>query len=173
MHRLQAIVITGPVGAGKTTTAMALSELLEQRDISCAMVDMDQLRWFHPRSPGDRFGSEVGFRHLDAMASTYRELQIPIFIIADVIETGVERHQRAMPGYDVTVVRLDVDIENMHARLRQRETNDTYAWYENRAIELAGIMERNGIGDVVIRVHDETPQQVAQEIAERLGLFGH
>ncbi len=172
MYRGRALVITGPPGAGKTTTAMALSELLEQHDISCAMVDMDQLRWFHPRPPGDRFGCAVGLRHLGVMAATYRELRIPIFIIADVIETGTERHEEAMPGYDVTVVRLDVDINRMHARLRDRETDYHYAWYENRAIELTHIMERNGIGDVVIRVQDETRQQVAREIAEQLGLLG-
>ena len=33
MESSRAIVITGPVGAGKTTTAMALAGLLERRDI--------------------------------------------------------------------------------------------------------------------------------------------
>ncbi len=167
----RAIIITGPVGAGKTTTAMALAELLEHRDISCAMVDMDQLRWFNPTPPGDRFGSRVGLRHLAVMAASYRELGIPTFILADVIETGIDQHASAMPGYEITVVRLAVAVERLHQRLRLRETDAQFGWHENRAIELTQIMERNGIGDIVIPVNDETPEQVALMIAEHLELL--
>jgi hypothetical protein len=149
----------------------ALADMVEERGISVAAIDMDGLRWFYPRPSDDRFGSRVGLRHLRTMATTYRELGISTLVLADVIETGTERHQAAMPGYDVIVVRLAVHIERLHARLRQRETDNGYAWYENRAIELTGIMERNGIGDVVIEVGDETPQQLAQRIVDRLGLL--
>jgi ABC-type lipopolysaccharide export system ATPase subunit len=173
MNRGRAIVITGPVGAGKTTTMWALADLLEERDVPVAAIDMDGLRWFHPRPADDRFGSRVGLHHLHTMATTYRELGISTLVLADVIETGTERHQEAMPGYDVIVVRLDVSIERLHVRLRQREIGAGYAWYENRAIELTEIMERNGIGDVVIRILDESPQQIAAEIATRLELPGY
>ncbi len=171
MESRRAIVITGPVGAGKTTTAVALAELLEHRDISCAMVDMDQLRWFHPTPPDDRFGTQIGLRHLTVMAASYRELGIPIFILADVIETGTEQHARAMPGYEVIVVRLSVSVERLHHRLRLRESDAQYGWHEHRAIELTEIMERNGIGDVVIQVADERPDEVALMIAEQLQLL--
>lgn len=171
MYRGRAIVITGPVGAGKTTTMWALADLLEDHDMPVAAIDMDGLRWFHPRPADDQFGTRVGLHHLRTMATTYGELGIFTLVLADVIETGTERHQEAMPGYDVIVVRLNVTIERLHDRLRQRETGVSYEWYENRAIELTDIMERNGIGDVVIEVDDETPQQLAQRIADRLGLL--
>jgi chloramphenicol 3-O-phosphotransferase len=171
MESRRAIVITGPVGAGKTTTAMALAELLEQSDISCAMVDMDQLRWFHPTPPDDRFGSRVGLRHLAVMAESYRALGIRIFILADVIETGPEQHASAMPGYEIIVVRLAVSVDRLHERLRLRETDAQYGWHEHRAIELTEIMERNGIGDVVIQITDESPDQVALMIAQQLQLL--
>lgn len=166
-----AIVITGPVGAGKTTTSMALAELLEHRDISCAMVDMDQLRWFHPTPKGDPFGSTVGHHHLEAMATTYRELNIPTFIIADVIETDTKRHEKSLAGFDVIVVRLNVSMERLHDRLRKRETERQIAWHLNRAQELQDIMFANGIGDIVIDVADENPEQVAETIARELNLI--
>lgn len=172
MQRARAIIITGPVGAGKTTTMWALTYLLERNDVACAGIDMDALRWFYPTPADDPFGSRIGFHHLNVMATTYRELGIPTLVLADVIEEHTDRHATAMPGYEVIAVRLAVDIDRLHARLRSRETGEHYGWYENRAIELTGIMERNGIGDVVIEVDDETPQAVAQRIADRLGLLG-
>ena len=171
MESSRAIVITGPVGAGKTTTAIALAALLEQRDISCAMIDMDQLRWFYPRPTGDRFGSQVGLRHLAVMAASYQELGIQILVLADVIETGTEWHASAVPGYEITVVRLAVPVEQLHQRLRLRETEADYEWHENRAVELTDIMERNRIGDLVIQVNHEGPEEIALMIAERLRLL--
>lgn len=167
----KAIIITGPVGAGKTTTAMALAELLEHRDISCAMVDMDQLRWFHPTPGDDPFGSAVGFRHLAVMAQTWRELDIPTAILADVIEADTEGHQAAMPTYEITVVRLEVSMDRLHDRLRGRETGRQIPWHLNRAQELQNIMTTNGVGDLVVLVNKETPEQVAETIARELNLI--
>lgn len=168
-----AIVITGPVGAGKTTTAMALAELLEHQDISCAMVDMDQLRWFHPTPQGDPFGEAVGRKHLTYMAHTWRELGIPTVILADVIENADGKHAlaEALPGYDLCVVRLNVEMDMLHERLRHRETERQVAWHLNRAQELQDIMIRNDIGDLVINVSDESPEQIATEISQRLKLI--
>lgn len=173
MPTATAIVITGPVGAGKTTTAMALAELLEHRDISCAMVDMDQLRWFHPTPEGDRFGGSVGRRHIGYMAQTYRDMGIPTLILADVIETSAGRQALAdaLPGYELIVVRLNVGMERLHDRLRTRESERQVAWHLNRAQELQDIMTSNGVGDIVIDVDDETPEQVAEAIARELQLI--
>ena len=165
-----AIVITGPVGAGKTTTAMALAEMLEHGDISCAMVDMDQLRWFHPTPQGDPFGGVVGRKHVKYMAQTWRELGIPTVILADVIETSAGKQDLAdaLYGYELMVVRLNVGMDRLHARLRNRETERQIGWHLNRAQELQDIMIRNGVGDIVVDVEDENPEQVAAKIADRL-----
>lgn len=172
-HNKRAIVITGPVGAGKTTTAMALAEMLEHDDISCAMVDMDQLRWFHPTPEGDPFGETVGRKHLRYMAQTWRELGIPTVILADVIENadGKQALADALPGYDLSVVRLNVEMDRLHARLHNRETERQIAWHLNRAQELQEIMIRNGVGDIIIDVGDENPEQISTEIARRFGLL--
>lgn len=168
-----AIVITGPVGAGKTTTAMALAEMLEHQDISCAMVDMDQLRWFHPTPPGDPFGEAVGRKHLKYLAQTWRELGIPTVILADVIEAAESKQALtdALHGYELKVVRLNVAMDRLHARLRNRETERQISWHLNRAQELQDIMIQNGVGDIVVEVGTETPEQVASTIAQSLKLL--
>lgn len=173
METQRAIVITGPVGAGKTTTAATLAEMLEKRDVSCAAIDMDALRWFHPTPADDPFGTAVGYRHLAFMAETYRSMGIPTLILADVVETSEDRRKlaEALKGYSLVIVRLDVALERMQDRLRQRESEAQLAWHLNRASELQGIMERNGIGDIVVAVDAESPEEVAVTIAKRLRLL--
>lgn len=168
-----AIVITGPVGAGKTTTAMALAEMLEHEDKSCAMVDMDQLRWFHPTPKDDPFGEAVGRKHLQYMSQTWRELGIPTVILADVIETadGKQFLADALPGYNLRVVRLNVSMDRLHTRLRNRETERQIAWHLNRAQELQDIMIQNDVGDIIVDVDTENPEQVATGIARKLSLL--
>lgn len=168
-HR--AIIITGPVGSGKSSTAKALAELLEHNDVSCALIDMDAIHWFHPTPADDPFGSEVGFRHLKVMANTYRELGIPLLILADVIETDANGHQQAMPDYPVLTIRLDVAFDRLRDRLQSREVESQVPWHLDRARELQDIMVRNGVGDIVLPVDSETTEEVAAEIAHRLALI--
>lgn len=169
----RAIVITGPVGSGKTTVMAVLTELLEERNMPCAGIDMDHLRWFFPKQPGDPFGGEVGRQHLSYMAASYRSLGIPILFIADVIEQDNDKSalQLALPDFEVVVIRLRVPMKLINQRLRQRESNERLQWYLDRAPELEQIMSDANVGDIVIGVGERTPREVAAEIARRLGLI--
>lgn len=173
MQSKRAVVITGPVGSGQSSTAKALAESLEYADISCAFIDMDTLRWFHPTPSDDPFGEAVGYRHVRMMAETYAERGIPTLILADVIETVASRQKLAgaIPGYQLLVVRLDVPMEILKQRLRLRETECQQAWHFNRARELQEIMLHNRIGDVVIPVGTEGVDTVAQRVGQELGLL--
>ncbi|MGC4191483.1 MAG: AAA family ATPase [Thermomicrobiales bacterium] len=172
------IVITGPVGAGKSTTADALSDLLGRRNVPHAVVDMDYLRWAWPAPADDRFNSRLGFRNLAAVARTYREAGAQVLVLADVVETPDDRarYEQAIPGARVTIVRLRVPLDLVSARLHGRESGEHLAWSLTRAPELEGIMDAAGIGtapgDLIVDVGTQTPEDVAGEIAARLGLTG-
>lgn len=167
----RAVIITGPVGSGKSSTAKALAELLEHNNVSCALIDMDAIRWFHPTPEGDPFGTEVGFLHLRIMANTYRSLGIPLLILADVIETGDQGHRDAIPDYPVVTVRLDVAFNQLRDRLEAREVPSQVPWHLERAQELQHTMEQKGIGDHVLSVEDESVEEIAAKIAEILELL--
>ena len=171
-----AIVITGPVGAGKTTTAIALSERLEHIQVPHAMIDMDHLRWAWPAPPGDRFHARLGMRNLAAVSAAYREAGARVLVIADVVETPEDRahYEHAIPGMRVVIVRLRVPPDLIAQRLHGRDTGDQLTWSLNRALELEGIMDAAGIGtapgDLVVEVGAQPFEAVAAEIAARLGL---
>lgn len=167
-----AIVVTGPVGAGKSTVMAAATDMLAARGISHVGIDMDYLRWVYPEPPGDSFGAELGYRNLGAMWPNLREGNPRCVVIADVVEHPAQarKYEAAMPGVRVIVARLDVPLPVILERLEGRERPETIAWYRNRAPELQGIMAREGVGDIVIDVGIRTPDDVAGEILRRAGI---
>lgn len=64
---LRLILISGPVGVGKTTTASALSDALNTHGASHCLVDLDGLRYTYPRPKDDRFGLRLGLKNLEAV----------------------------------------------------------------------------------------------------------
>lgn len=46
------IVITGPVGAGKSTTSLALAQALRRPDVAVAVIDLDQMYGFVRQQAG-------------------------------------------------------------------------------------------------------------------------
>lgn len=171
-ERIPAVVVTGPVGAGKTTTVDALSTLLGAVPLRHVAIDMDHLRWVYPEPEGDRFGALLGYRNLAAIWPNLLEVGVRCAILADVVESReqVRAYEAAMPGAEVTVVRLHVAPEEIARRLHDRETPESIAWYLRRAPELQGIMEREGVGDIVVDVGTHDPLAIAREIMEKTGL---
>lgn len=167
------IVITGPVGAGKSTVAAAISGLLERREIRHAMIDLDYLHWVLPSPPGDRFAARLGFRNLAAIWPNIRDLDPHCVIVADVVEdreASLAEYRRAMPGTTPTIVRLDVPMPVIVQRLEGRETDASIDWFRRRAPELQGIMERGKIEDILIDVGERSPHDVALEILRKTGI---
>jgi adenylylsulfate kinase len=170
---IPAIVITGPVGSGKSTTAATVSDLLEATAITHALIDMDYLRWVYPSPKGDRFSMRLGYRNLATIWPNFQEAGVSCVLLADVVESRdqVREYEAAMPWTTVTVVRLDVPMDEIARRLRARETDSTLDWHLNRAPELQGIMEREDVGDIIIDVGSRPALDIAREIVLRTGII--
>jgi nucleoside-triphosphatase THEP1 len=53
----RALLLTGTVGVGKTSVAAAVGDLLRDRQVANAVVDLDELRRSWPPASGDRFNT--------------------------------------------------------------------------------------------------------------------
>ena len=168
------IVITGPVGAGKTTVADTMQLHLAHRGIVTAFIDQDALRMVQPTPPGDRFGAQLGYDNLAAIWPNLVRAGVQVVVIADVVEDRQESrcaYLTAMPGAEPTIVRLNVPMNLVFSRLRHRErTPQDLAWSLNRAPELQEIMEAGAVEDLLIDVGQRSPEEIANEIIDRLGL---
>ena len=170
------VVITGPVGVGKTTTAVALSELITDLGLSHTLVDMDALTATWPRPADDRFNGRLGFRNLADVVRNGRKAGSERLIVAAVVESreGRERYREAVPGAEVTVIRLVASIEHIRERITARNSIAGWSeagvpWEKDRAAELIAIMDANDVADVLIDTTGRAAIDVAREIATWLG----
>lgn len=173
MENRHAVIVTGPVGSGKTTVMATLTEILEEHNKSCAGIDMDHLRWFFPKLPGHPYGGQVGRKNLAFLAANYRSVGVNVLAIADLIP-GMEDQKKlvkALPDFNVHVIRLSVPMELVERRLRERESLERLPWYLDRAPKMERMMDARNLGDIVIDVGERTARDVATEIAERLNLL--
>lgn len=157
------VVITGPVGAGKTTSMQALAELLAQRGEAVAAIDLDSLRALWPENPDDPFHARLGLANLSAVWPHFAERGAQWLLLTDAVEHPDQRsvYAEAIPGAVTIIVRLDVPLDLVHERLRGRESGGSLAWHLHRSGELQHMMTERGVGDIVLTVDDHGPGQVA------------
>jgi len=160
------LVISGSVGAGKSSTAQAISQKLSKQNIRHAVIDMDYLVYSFPRPEDDYSHRQLARKNLAALASNYKEIGVGYFVIPNVVENeeDVESIKAAIPGSELFVVRLQADLDVVHARLHARESGDSLKWHLNRAAELTERLENAKIENLVINTNSKTVNDVADEV---------
>lgn len=170
-ERIPVLVITGPVGVGKTTIAGDISALLAGAGIPHACVDLDALRDAWPAPPGDRFNTTLGLKNLAAIWRNFQAAGAQRVILADVVErrSDLDGYRTAIPGAEVTLVRLRASVTTLQARVGQREAGSGREWHLLRAAELAEQMDRDALEDILVETDRRTPEDIAREILTRIG----
>src|SRR5579875_404882 len=160
------LIITGPVGVGKTTVAWMVSELLEQANVAHACIDIDALRWHYPRPLDDPFSTRLAMKNLAAIWANFQEYGATHLVVADVIEEpeDLNRYRATIPSAEIFVVRLRASLETLAQRIRQREIGDGLEWHLARAPVLVEIMERNKLENLLVETDSKPIKQIAEEI---------
>jgi hypothetical protein len=160
------LVITGPVGVGKSTVSLAVSDVLSDLGRPHGVVELDCLRHCYPSPAGDRFHMALGLRNLAAVAANYRAVGAQRLILVDIVETRgqIEDYRSAVPGAEVSVVGLRGRLATIRSRLAGRESGANLAWHQARAAELIGQWEASPVEDFLVETDDRTPLEVAREV---------
>ncbi|HVB20420.1 MAG TPA: AAA family ATPase [Ktedonobacteraceae bacterium] len=163
------MLITGPVGAGKTTVASIVSELLESVQIAHAFVDIDSLRWSYPSPAHDRFRTELAMKNLAAIWPNFQAAGATHLVLADVLESREDlvQYSRAVPGADILVVRLRASLDTLLTRLRIREIGAGLDWHLQRAAVLSQQMDRDKVEDILVDTDEKSVAAIAHEILTR------
>jgi hypothetical protein len=115
--RLETLVLSGAYGAGKSSVAVEIADMLEARGAPFAAIDLDWLTWANV--PGADHG-ELGLlvSNLGAIVANYRAAGVRLFVlayaVADLATLEAIRSVMAMP---VRLVRLTLPEAMIEERL--------------------------------------------------------
>jgi adenylylsulfate kinase len=167
-----ALLITGTVGAGKTTVAEMVGDLLGEVGVPHAVIDLDWLRRAWPSPAGDRFNFAVELLNLRAVARNYLDAGAVRIVLAGVIEPQIQReHLLDAVGVPLAVCRLRVDLPVVRARLARRHGGQDAAlrWHLDRSGELDAILEAAAVEDFTVDANDLSIALVAAEVIRAAG----
>ena len=170
---MRALFVNGTVGSGKTTTIEHIGDLLAEAQVPHALVDLDWLRTAWPAPVDDTFNTAIELTNLASVAANYAAVGCEALVLAGVIEDPAmtSRYAEAVGGA-LGVVRLDVDLDWLRARLTARHDSDPAArdWHLRRVGELHAILDAARSREQVVRVAaGESPRQVAVRVLQAAG----
>lgn len=160
------IVISGPVGVGKTSTAQELSHRLEARGVPHTFVDLDGLAASFPRPDDDPYGTDLALTNLRSIWANAQVRGSRNLIIARTIETqtGLDAISTAIPGSAPLLYQLDACADALLVRVRKRETGSGREWHEARALSLMDSLRTAGLADMLINTDGRSIRTIAEEI---------
>ena len=162
------LVITGSMGAGKSTAMAEASDILTAHGVVHAAVDLDGLGIFHD---GGRRGADIAFVNLQSLWRNFAADGIDALVVAAALETTAEldRLRAASAAERVVVCRLRAPVDVMQARVRVREPGMLQAQLVDRVAVLERIVDAAALEDFSI-VNDGVPvTMVAREMLVRAG----
>lgn len=163
--RVPVLLITGPVGVGKSTVAGEAVRQLRDADIAHAYIDLAQIGACWPTPADDPWQERLLHRNLACMWANFRAAGARRLVLCRVLEArSLLRHiESAVPGAEITVIRLRAPLALIHARVRAREAGRDPRWYSDAATDLARQMDEVRVEDHLIDNVDRPAGEVAAE----------
>ncbi|HEY6635740.1 MAG TPA: hypothetical protein VI141_09030 [Acidimicrobiia bacterium] len=164
---VQTVLITGPYGSGKSTLAAQIGDIIEERGLRYAAIDLDWLTWYHDQGEDDDDWSLL-LRNLSSVVTNYRSVGVDHYVLALSVETAehVARIEATMEGR-VHTVELTVPLGVIERRLSNDPTTGRREDLENAREWINGGVG-SGFADLLVD-NDRPVLDVAHEIIAWLG----
>ena len=169
--RIPIVVVTGTIGAGKSTIAAAMSEILHDEGVRHALLEVDWLgEVYPPPDPTDPYSNELAMTVLSSIWPHYLGAGITRAIVTMTLENPEELGAllRAMETPPATVVRLIASQETRESRIKTREFGNLRDLFLAKTGEIHDKQECFELGDIIVENESRLPQVTATEILQRL-----
>ena len=162
------LILTGSMGAGKTTVLGEASDLLTARGVVHAVVDLDALS---AAGLSDTACTQLTYENLSTVWSNFARAGVTRLLLAEAIETAEElsRIRAAIPDSNVVVCRLTAPVGRMQRRLRSREPGMLQQTFLARVRELDEVLTQARLEDFCVSNDDRLVTDVAVEVLQRAG----
>lgn len=163
------LIITGTMGAGKTAILSEASDILAQRRIVHAAIDLDALGLGHLPSSAPSNG--VMYDNLRSIYGNYAGSGVQRFLVARAIEdrTELELCRNIIPAANMVVCRVRASIKAMKQRVRMRDPGISQQEYVARVTELNVILDRVRLEDFTVTNENRSVTDVALEMLVKGG----
>ncbi len=167
---IETLILTGPVGSGKTATAIAVGHMLGEHGLQAVVVDLDWLGWLHTASR-EPLADDLIATNLAAIWPNFVATGIRYAVLSRGLTSlrALEALKRAVPQARITVVRLSATAPTLEARLRRRDTGAELNEHLRQAVEMTRTMERLALEDLVVSTDGADVDAIAAQIVRRLG----
>jgi hypothetical protein len=157
------------MGAGKTAVLAESSDILAQRQIVHAAIDLDALGLAHLPSAARSDG--VMYDNLRSICRNYAALGVQRFLVARAIEDSAELKlcRDIIPAVNTVVCRLTASIETMKRRVQIRELGISQREYVTRVAKLNVILDRARVEDFTVTNENRSLTDVALEVLVKAG----
>ena len=158
------LIITGTMGAGKTSVLAEASDILALRRITHAAIDLDALGLAHLPSAASNDG--VMYRNLQSVCKNYAFLGVRRILLARAMEDRAELElcRSVVSATNTVVCRLTASIEAMQERVKMRESGVSQREYVARVANLNVILDRAQLEDFTITSENRSLTEVAHEM---------
>jgi len=163
------LIITGTMGAGKTTVLAEASDLLALRHITHAAVDLDALGLAYLPSAASDDG--VIYLNLQSVCKNYASRGVKRLLLARAMEdrADLELCRRVVSATNTVVCRLTASIETMQQRVKMRELGTSQREYVARVTKLNVILDRARLEDFTVTNENRLLTEVAYEMLVKAG----
>lgn len=157
------------MGSGKTSVLGEVSDILAQRQIVHAAIDLDALGLAH--LPSAAFSDGVMYENLRSICRNYSSLGVQRLLLARAIEDSARLRlcRDTVSAPNTVVCRLIASIETMKRRVQSRESGISQREYVARVEELNVILDRVQLEDFAVINEDRPLTDVAREVLVRAG----
>jgi hypothetical protein len=161
------LIITGTMGAGKTTVMGEASDLLALRHIAHAAIDLDALGLAH--LPSTTSNDDVMYGNLQSICKNYASIGVTRVLVARAIEdrAELERCRSAVSASNTVVCRLAASIETMQRRVNLRESGVSQREYVARVANLNLTLDNAQLEDFIVTSEGRSVTEVAKEMLVR------
>jgi adenylylsulfate kinase len=168
--KIEVLLLTGPTGVGKTSVAHGIADILEERSVSHAVIDLDALRYAFPRPEKDPFNMEIGYKNLTSIWQNYREYGVTHVIIPNVVERNedIKKIKQIISNSHISLIRLTASLDTIHNRLKKREEGDSLQWHIDRATQLHQELRDSSLEDLAVETEGKSVREVVSEIILKL-----
>ena len=171
MNETPILVLSGPVGVGKTTVGEEVSEVLDREGVAHTLIDFDQLRYTYPRIPEDPWCNGLAFQNLASIWENCKRRGSRNLVISTVVEDEafIDQLSSTISESVVFVFQLYASPATLMARVNKREIGSGLERHRHRAMELLEILARDSVPcDARIDTDNTSITDTASEIVRQV-----